>query len=118
MVGLGFGAIMLGALIKPTHAQESERRVVNVRIKGRRVIAPKGPIRVAQYDVVELRWVSNERTQLHLHGYDIKLEVRPGETAKMIVRAGIAGRFPITSHGWGEHGHGHNALTYLEVYPR
>jgi hypothetical protein len=36
----------------------------------------------------------------------------------MVIEAYATGRFPITSHGWGEGGHGHDALTYLEVYPR
>ena len=114
---------MPGTLMGPAHAQEAKQRVtrvIEVRIRNRRLITPKGVLRVSQNDVVELRWTSDERVRVHLHGYDRKLEVRPGEPAKMVVKVRVAGRFPITSHGWGTHGrgHGHHALTYLEVYPR
>ncbi|HSR56061.1 MAG TPA: hypothetical protein VLN73_07450, partial [Alphaproteobacteria bacterium] len=77
-----------------------------------------GAIRVARGEDVELIWSSDERVRLHLHGYDIELEVPAGKPTRMVVNARVAGRFPITSHGWGSHGHGHDALTYLEVHPR
>ena len=54
----------------------------------------------------------------YLHGYDVELHVRPDEPAVMVIEAYATGRFPITSHGWGKGGHGHDELTYLEVYPR
>jgi hypothetical protein len=112
---------MPATLMGFARAQEAKRRVtrvIDVRIKNGRVVTPKGAVRVSQNDVVELRWTSDERVRVHLHGYDRKLEVRPGEPAKMVIRARVAGRFPITSHGWGAKGRGHHALTYLEVYPR
>jgi hypothetical protein len=44
--------------------------------------------------------------------------VAPSEVIRLIEGdAYAAGRFPITSHGWGEGSHGDTALTYLEVYP-
>ena len=82
------------------------------------MVAPREAIRATEGDEVELLCSSDERVELHLHGYDLKLEVRPGEPAKMVVKAHATGRFPITSHGWGDGGHGHHALTHLEVYPR
>ena len=115
---LGAASLMPGTLMGVARAQKAKRRAIEVRIKNRRVISPKGAIRVSQNDVVELRWTTDAQVRLHLHGYDRKLEVRAGETGKMIIRARVAGRFPITSHGWGARGHGHHALTYLEVYPR
>ena len=101
-------------------AQGAAKTVVDVRIENRRVVAPQGAIRVVQGDVVELRWRTDEPAEIHLHGYDKELRVRPGKPASMSVTARATGRFPITSHGWGAngHGHGHDVLTYLEVYPR
>ena len=99
-------------------ANDAKGKSIHVRIKGRKVVAPKGPIRVKRGDVVELSWETDERVEIHLHGYDLKLTVHPGKPAKMTVPARVAGRFPITSHGWGAQGHGHDALTYLEVHPR
>jgi len=118
---LGAGSLIPGTLMGFAHAQGAKRqgvRVIDVRIKNGRVVTPKGAVQVSQNDVIELRWTSDERVRLHLHGYDIKLELHPGKTAKMVVKVRVAGRFPITSHGWGEKGRGHDALTYLEVYPR
>ena len=104
-------------LARAAAAQESSRRVIEARIVNRTVHEPAEAIRINEGDVVELRWTSDEAVELHLHGYDIELHVRPGEPATMIIEAIHTGRFPITSHGWGEGGHGHDALTYLEVYP-
>jgi hypothetical protein len=104
-------------LIRAAVAQEVSQRVIEVRIEDRKVVAPSEVIRLTEGDVIELRWTSDEPVKLHLHGYDLKIDVRPDEPAMMVVDAYAAGRFPITSHGWGEGSHGDTALTYLEVYP-
>jgi copper(I)-binding protein len=98
-------------------AQTAPQQVIEVRIEDRKVVAPRKAIQITEGDVVELRWTSDERVELHLHGYDLKIDVRPDEPATMVIEAHATGRFPITSHGWGEGGHGHDAMTYLEVYP-
>ena len=99
-------------------AQKAPQQVIDVRIENRQVVEPKEAIRVTEGDVVELRWISDEPVELHLHGYDIKIEVQPGEPASMVVDAFATGRFPIESHGGGNEGHGEEALTFLEVYPK
>ncbi len=104
-------------LIRAAVAQEASQQVIEVQIEDRKVVAPREAIRLTEGDVIELRWTSDEPVELHLHGYDLKIDVRPDEPTSMIIDAYAAGRFPITSHGWGEGGHGDTALTYLEVYP-
>ena len=111
------GLPLSATLIRATVAGEGARRVIEVRIEGRSVVAPRGPIRIAKGEVVELRWMGDEAVELHLHGYDLELRVRPGVPAAMVVEAYATGRFPITSHAWGDGGHGHDVLTYLEVIP-
>lgn len=106
------------ATIRTALAQDNPQRTIDVRIENRQVVAPKVKIRITEGDVVELRWTSDEAAELHLHGYDLKIQVGPDAPAAMIVEATATGRFPITSHDWGAGGHGHDALTYLEVYPR
>ena len=98
-------------------AQDDLRRVVEVQIQNREVVEQTEPIKITEGELVELHWTSDEQVELHLHGYDLKLVVLPGEAGMMAFEAFATGRFPITSHGWGEGGHGHDALTYLEVYP-
>jgi len=120
LVWLAAVATIPSVLFHEAAGRDGVPRVIDVRIEGRQVVAPKGAIRIVEGDVIELRWVSDEAVRLHLHGYDKKLRLRPGEPASMSITARATGRFAITSHGWGKHGdgHGHHALTYLEVYPR
>ena len=114
-------AMGLWLAIAPAAAEEPPAKVIEARIAQRQVVAPpealEGAIRITQGQVIELRWTSDETVELHLHGYDLELHVTPDAPAAMIIEAFAAGRFPITSHGWGDAGHGHDALTYLEVYP-
>lgn len=109
---------MPSALIRTAFAQNSPRQVIEARIEKREVVAPQEAIRITEGDVVELRWTSDEAVDLHLHGYNVEFHVGPDDPAVIVIEAHATGRFPITSHGWGEGGHGHEALTYLEVYPR
>jgi hypothetical protein len=118
LIWLASGWFMPAALIRAAVAQEGRRRVVEARIENRKVVAPSEAIQITEGDVIELRWTSDEAVDLHLHGYDLELHVRPDEPAAMVIEAYATGRFPITSHGWGKGGHGHDELTYLEVYPR
>jgi len=118
LIWLAAGSFLPLAQIRAVIAQDSPRRTIEVRIENRTVVEPAAAIRVTEGEVVELRWTSDEPAELHLHGYDLEIEVRPDAPASMVVEAAATGRFPITSHGWGAGGHGHDALTYLEVYPR
>lgn len=115
-----FGAgLFLACRFAPSaRAQDAKPKSYKVVIRNRSVVAPKGPIRVTRGDTVELTWETDEQVEIHLHGYDRKLTVHPGKPAVLTLQARVAGRFPITSHGWGSQGHGHDALTYLEVHPR
>lgn len=97
-----------------------EPKTFDLRIENRAVVGSEDTIRVQDDDQVELRWTTDERVELHLHGYNISLDVRPGETATMSFEAFATGRYPITSHGFGngERSHSKGALIYLEVHPR
>ena len=118
LVWLAAGLFMPCALIVVAVAQDAPPRIIEVRIENREVVAPREAIRVTQGDVIELVWTSDEATELHLHGYDLEIHVRPNEPTKMVFEAYAAGRFPITVHGRGERGDGHDAAAYLEVHPR
>jgi hypothetical protein len=98
--------------------QKKKPRAIAIEIRKRKVVSPKGRIRIYENETVELHWSTDETVKLHLHGYDIEFLVEPGKTAVMPFTGKATGRFPVTSHGWGTGGHGHHALSYLEVYPR
>ena len=69
--------------------------------------------RVTQGDTVTFKVTSDMAGELHLHGYDISIQVAAGETLSPPFEAHATGRFPLEIH---EGGHG--TLLYLEVYPR
>ena len=86
-----------------------------------RKVQGKKVLRVKQGDQVELKWQTDEKVDLHLHGYDIEKTATPGKPVIMKFTAKATGRFPVTSHGFGGakgHSHGSGALFYLEVHPK
>ena len=95
-------------------------RILSVSIEMRKVVG-KRTIRVTQGDRVQLNWQTDEKVELHLHGIDQKTVVLPGAGGTMRFIAEATGRFPVTSHGFGNkagHHHGPGALMYVEVYPK
>ena len=77
-------------------------------------------IRVKQNDLVKLKWSTDKPMSVHLHGYDIEQEVKPGTVTEMSFTARSTGRFTIEPHVGktqsGGHAHG-DVLVTIEVYP-
>lgn len=96
---------------------EAEIRAFDLRIQDRQVVMDGNVLRVNRGDRVVIRWLTDERVRLHLHGYDIEFELFPGEPLERAFEAHATGRFPVTSHGFGDEHGGHVTLLYLEVYP-
>ena len=110
-------AFLVGVAAAPLLAAAAEppSKTFALPIAKGRLDAAQETIRVKKGDKVELRWISDRRIALHLHGYDIETTVTPGTPAAMSFQASIAGRFPVSEHG---HGSRHErALLYLEVLP-
>jgi hypothetical protein len=114
--------LQISAIPSATLATESDdvanavHRIV-ITIHNRKVVRDNNVIRITQGEEVELFWTSDETANLHLHGYDIEFKVTPDAPTPITFTAHATGRFPITSHGFGNQ-HGHNTLLYLEVYPK
>ena len=96
-------------------AAEPASKAFELALAKGRVDAAQETVRVKKGDKVELRWTSDRRIALHLHGYDIETTVTPETPAVMSFQARIAGRFPVSEHGQGA-GH-QRPLLYLEVLP-
>ena len=58
--------------------------------------------------------------EIHVHGYDIEQELKPGATTEMTFTARATGRFTVEPHigktPSGGHAHG-DVLVTIEVYP-
>jgi hypothetical protein len=77
-----FSVVWLGA------ALAAEPRAFDVAIKAEE---PARTLRVKRGEDVELRWSSDRRIQLHLHGYDIERTVDAGHaTGANIVQKQVA----------------------------
>jgi hypothetical protein len=114
--------VLWAALAVPAGAMAGEGspavRRFELVIHDRELTSEQRTIRVDQGDLVELTWITDEAVELHLHGYDIAFQVSPAEPGVVTFEAHATGRFPVTSHGFGdETGHGHAALLYIEVHP-
>ena len=99
---------------KRNHDHGSHAIQVHVVIEDGKVTDDQGTIKIAQSDHVTLHFSSNETHNLHIHGYDIGVEVGPGSHAMVDFKATATGRFPVEIHGSSHH----HTLFYLEVHPK
>lgn len=85
-------------------------------VKQQRIAVPAPTVRVPQGDVLVLELRSDSPLDLHLHGYDLALPLKPGIPGRLQLQAQILGRFPLAAHGKNKH-HA-PPLLYVEVIPR
>lgn len=110
-------AIVLVAL---PHTATGGEKIFDIRIAKRQIAGDAVTRQVVEGDDVELRWYADEDIELHLHGYDIAIQVPAGGSVSSRFKAKVSGRFPVTHHGFGEkmgREHGSKPILYLEVYP-
>jgi heme/copper-type cytochrome/quinol oxidase subunit 2 len=114
--------LCLGLSLVAVPTTRAETQTFNLEIRARKVVGTTRTLRVKQGETAILRWTTDETVALHLHGYDIEQVVMPGTPAELTFKAHATGRFPITAHGFGGHGHkgahDETTLAYIEVLPR
>ena len=114
---------LVRGIAPPATAQAATAKQFSFAIKQRKLDAADKVVRVVKGDTVELVFTGDEPTELHLHGYDIKLDLKANEPGKIQFTATIAGRFPLEVHRFGtatKAGRSHitGPLLYVEVLPR
>jgi hypothetical protein len=117
------GSILVGSLDSRSQISAAEAERFSIVIRARSVDGPHRTIRATQGAMLELAFAADETVELHLHGYDRHLTVRPGEEAVLRLGAKVAGRFAIEAHRFGgsagdSASRGHVVLLYLEIHPR
>jgi heme/copper-type cytochrome/quinol oxidase subunit 2 len=58
-----------------------------------------GTLQVREGDSVTIRIAADADVRFHLHGYDLKTDVRPGAPAALAFRADKTGKFEIEDEG-------------------
>jgi hypothetical protein len=100
------------------NAQELRDVQIEVSVTDGNPEAGPAAYTLTQGDQVTLRVATDRPLVAHLHGYDLELAAAPGDDGVLVFAAELAGRFPLTLHGYdGDHG-SESALLYLDVYPR
>ena len=112
----GILGVLCAALVLALTVAGAAERAFDLKLAGGKLVGERDTLRVAKGDKVELRWSSDRRIVLHLHGYDLETTVTPQAPARMAFTANVAGRFPVTEHAHGK-SHHHRAVLYLEVHP-
>jgi hypothetical protein len=79
--------------------------------KGKLVSGP-AIIQVREGDDVQLQITSDRADELHMHGYDLHLLLKPNVAATLAFKAEHSGRFDYELH------HAHTDLGTLEVQPK
>jgi hypothetical protein len=122
MLALTASSLMRG-IASPAAAQAAPAKQFSFAIKKRKLDAADNVVRAVKGDTVELAFTGDEPAELHLHGYDITLDLKANEPGKIQFTATIAGRFPLEVHRFGtgtKAGRSHvtGPLLYVEVLPR
>ena len=94
-------AVLLGSAMATSACGsevETQHSELNLEIHNRKLDLNPAVIKVNQGDKVTLRIAADEHGTFHLHGYDIEVEVGPGEAVLMELTSDAAGSFPITFH--------------------
>ena len=104
-------AAVPAAVEKPLTAPAQIRSFEYEVAQGRRLSGPE-VIQVRQGDELSLKVSVDQADELHLHGYDLHAQLRPGEPALLHFRAEHSGRFEFELHRSGLQ------LGVLEVLPQ
>jgi plastocyanin len=89
-----------------------QEKAFDLVVKDGKLVSGPAALNVRQGDQVTLRIQSNANDELHVHGYDLKMRIKAGDTATLQFAATRSGRFELELH------RKHTRLGALEVYPR
>lgn len=79
--------------VSPT--PESKVKTFELVVKEKKLVSGPSIITVNQGDEVVIIITSDEEEELHLHGYDVSVDLAPNKQASLTFPAKISGRFPF-----------------------
>jgi uncharacterized cupredoxin-like copper-binding protein len=93
-------------------AMPQKEKTFELLVKDGKLASGPAKMEVRMGEQVTLRIQSNASDELHVHGYDLKLPIKAGDTATLQFAATRSGRFELELHKR------HARLGALEVYPQ
>lgn len=99
------------AAAEPAQPKAPKRVEVRIELRGGRLASGPEVVRLMQGQTVALTVLSDRDDELHLHGYDIELQLLADQPATLVVDATRSGRFEYEIHSV------HATVGALEVYP-
>jgi len=96
----------------PDRAVAAPQKAFDLVVKGGKLVSGEALMKVRRGEQVSVRIQSDRKDEVHLHGYDLKAPIIPGETARLQFTADRTGRFGLELHK------AHGELGTLEVYPQ
>lgn len=93
--------VVLFVTLKPNTLNEyndvvqdiSVKKIFNLNVSGGKIIIGQSVLRVNDGDSVSIRIISDTPDELHLHGYDLHLNLEKGVEATLSFVASTTGRF-------------------------
>jgi hypothetical protein len=76
----------------------SARPNAEITIAGGKVSPPSGWLEVTKGRPVSITVTSDVADEVHVHGYDLKAELRPGEPVTLRFTADLTGVFQVETH--------------------
>ncbi len=103
-------------------AQEASKKEFVIALKDD-TISKLVVMKVRHHDQVTWKISSNTSGELHMHAYHIEVQVKADQPTQFIFNAKASGRFQISWHPDQQRNqpakkNHHDALAYLEVYPK
>lgn len=105
-------ALALPLLLAACGGSGPQQHSFNIQIQDAKPVGGTTTFRVKQDDTLTFNISSDTAGEVHLHGYDLELEMAPGEKAALSLTANATGRFLI------EIEETEVEIGYLEVQPR
>jgi len=93
-------------------ASSPGNRVFELALKNGRLVSGPIVLQVKAGDRVTLKITSNTSQELHVHGYNLRVRIKPEEVVNLDFPATRTGRFGLELH------RAHAEIGALEVYPQ
>jgi len=80
-------------------APNADAKQFELVVKDKKVVSGSGDIKVAMGDMVSVTVTNDTDEEVHLHAYDVSIELRAGVPGTLTFMATASGRFPIELEG-------------------